>query len=276
MPRKKKIHYIYKIHFLCGFPTGRYYIGKHTGQVYDSYAGSGNFCTAYYKKYGKIAGETYIKEILEINPNKKINKEREKVIIGDLWKTDPLCKNQKPGGEGGGVKGFKLSDEHKAKLIAANTGNRYLVSCSHFKEIRKKAGLSIRKPIVQYDLNGNKIREFSGAVEAAEVLGEQVSNISECCKRKRKTCGKYIFRYKSENIDKVTDVDLTPIRPRKRIRKYTMDWDFICEYPSLTEAAIDVATEKAVFNISNCCAGKKNSAYGFKWKYVEENDKCLN
>lgn len=22
-------YYIYKIHFLCGFPTGRYYIGKH-------------------------------------------------------------------------------------------------------------------------------------------------------------------------------------------------------------------------------------------------------
>jgi hypothetical protein len=28
---KEKIHFIYKIYFLCGEPEGRYYIGKHTG-----------------------------------------------------------------------------------------------------------------------------------------------------------------------------------------------------------------------------------------------------
>jgi hypothetical protein len=102
MGRGKKQHFIYKIHFLCGYPTGRYYLGKHTGYIDDTYAGSGRFCFAYYKKYGKIAGETYIKEILEINPSKKINNDREKIVIGDLWKTDPLCMNQAPGGMSGG------------------------------------------------------------------------------------------------------------------------------------------------------------------------------
>lgn len=270
MIRKKKIHYIYKIHFLCGFPCGRYYIGKHTGQIYDSYTGSGNFCKAYFEKYGKIPGETYIKEILEINPNKQINKEREKIIIGDLWKSDPLCKNQKPGGEGGCGGGFKLSKERKAKLIAANTGNKYLVNCSRYKEIREKRIESNKVPIVQYDLNGNKIQEFDSEIAIQEKLGISPKLVWGCCTRRRKTCGKYIFRYKSENIDKVTDVDLTPIRPRKRIGKYAKDWKFVCEYQSLTEAAMDVATEKAVFNISNCCSGKKNSAYGFKWKYMED------
>lgn len=36
------IYYIYKIHFLCGFPSGRYYIGKHkhTGDLSnDKYTG---------------------------------------------------------------------------------------------------------------------------------------------------------------------------------------------------------------------------------------------
>lgn len=84
-----KIHYIYKIHFLCGFPTGRYYIGKHTGKkVTEKYAGSGNFCFAYYKKYGKIEGETYIKEILEINPSAEINNQRERDVLDTthcLW-----------------------------------------------------------------------------------------------------------------------------------------------------------------------------------------------
>ena len=69
---KMIIFYIYKIHFLCGFPSGRYYIGKHkhpNDLKTDTYTGSGNFCKAYFKKYGKQEGITYIKEILEINQN---------------------------------------------------------------------------------------------------------------------------------------------------------------------------------------------------------------
>lgn len=87
------IYYIYKIHFLRVFPSGRYYIGKHKhlGSLNnDKYTGSGNFCKAYFKKYGKKEGITYIKEILEINPSEEINNEREELLIGDKYKTDPL------------------------------------------------------------------------------------------------------------------------------------------------------------------------------------------
>ena len=55
--KKMITYYIYKIHFLCGFPTGRYYIGKHIhyGTLdTDKYAGSGNFCKAYYKNTVKF------------------------------------------------------------------------------------------------------------------------------------------------------------------------------------------------------------------------------
>lgn len=81
------LHYIYRIDFLCGEP-GRYYLGKRSyhGVIIenDNYAGSGNFCFTYYKKYGKIYGVTYVKKIIEINTSKKINNDREKIIIGDL------------------------------------------------------------------------------------------------------------------------------------------------------------------------------------------------
>lgn len=62
----------------------------------DKYCGSGRYCDFYFKKYGIRLGETYIKEIIEINSNKKINSDREAYWIGDLWKTDPLCKNLYP------------------------------------------------------------------------------------------------------------------------------------------------------------------------------------
>lgn len=81
------IHYIYKIIFLRGYPTGRYYLGKRSYPgddiSKDRYTGSGSFPKEYFKKYGKKEGDTYLKEILEINPSFKINNDREKEIIGD-------------------------------------------------------------------------------------------------------------------------------------------------------------------------------------------------
>lgn len=80
------------------------------------------FCKAYYKKYGKILGETYLKEIIEINPSEDINSLREKELIGNLYISDPLCMNMVAGGE----------------RIAIETNNS-------------------AKPVIQYDLKGNCI-----------------------------------------------------------------------------------------------------------------------
>ena len=86
----------------------------------------GNFCKAYYKKYGKILGETYLKEIIEINPSEDINSLREKELIGNLYISDPLCMNMVAGGE----------------RIAIETNNS-------------------AKPVIQYDLKGNLIATYS-------------------------------------------------------------------------------------------------------------------
>lgn len=71
-------HYIYKINFLCGI-SGRYYIGKRSTKYFNSeiYTGSGSFCKSYFKKYGKIEGKTYTKDILEFNFSAETNSNRE-------------------------------------------------------------------------------------------------------------------------------------------------------------------------------------------------------
>ena len=53
------------------------------------------------------------------------------------------------------------------------------------------------RKILQYDLNGNLIQEFSCIKEAEEKTG--VSKIGEKCKGYRKQTGKYIFKYKNKN-----------------------------------------------------------------------------
>lgn len=280
-----KIHYIYKIHFLCGYPTGRYYLGKHTGKVNDLYAGSGNFCNAYYKKYGKIPGKTYIKEILEINPSKKINNDREKYIIGDLWKTDKLCMNQKPGGEGGCGPGKfstrfgeKMSEETKLKISLANKNRKTL-------------------NVDQFDLNGNFIKRFKSAKIAAKEIGlKNCSAIQSACNKRDhyRTAGGFFWRWsndcdrnfqtfkealaiqkeKRNEIKKKQKEQEKQIKEqqkeesRQKIDQYSLDGKFIKTHSSILKVCKELNTKSwpAIFN---CCRKKPNykTSFGYIWRF---------
>lgn len=50
------------------------------------------------------------------------------------------------------------------------------------------------KPVFQYDLNGNFIKEWPSTMEVERQLG--ISHISECCLGKRNTCGGFKWKYK--------------------------------------------------------------------------------
>lgn len=54
------------------------------------------------------------------------------------------------------------------------------------------------KPIIQCDLNGNKIKEWDSITQASSELNISFTNIAKCCKggKYRKTAGGYIWKYK--------------------------------------------------------------------------------
>ena len=90
------IRYIYKIICLQGEYKNKYYIGKHkTENIDDNYTGSGTNICEYYKQYGKIEGETYIKEILAYAETDDELTKLEKQYIGDKNRTDDNCLNIK-------------------------------------------------------------------------------------------------------------------------------------------------------------------------------------
>ena len=286
MSKRRKFYYIYKIHFLCGFPAGRYYIGKRVYQGLeisrDKYTGSGNFCEAYFNKYDKIEGETYIKEILEINPSKKINDDREKFWIGDLWKTDPLCMNQKPGGDGGCGEGEASSmwgqhhtEEAKKKISESNKG---------------KCG----KAVKQYDSNGNFIKMYASAREAADELGlESSSGIMQCCKRAKhfNQAGGYFWRYVDDDVldfestkqkyeKQKTETKARRKRERELARKirennkpyivdqYDLNGNFIRSFKTV-QAAVKACGGVGSQGITNCCDRHPwyKKAFGFIWRW---------
>lgn len=64
----------------------------------------------------------------------------------------------------------------------------------------ERAGEKHRKWVVQYDLHGTPIKEWSSMSQAAKKLGIDVAQISGCClgKPHYHTAGNYIWKYKKE------------------------------------------------------------------------------
>ena len=51
----------------------------------------------------------------------------------------------------------------------------------------------------------------------------------------------------------------------KRVLQFTLDGEFVREWPSTREIERQLGYNNA--NISACCLGKRKSAYGFRWEY---------
>lgn len=58
----------------------------------------------------------------------------------------------------------------------------------------KKASLSNKIKITQYDLDGNKIKTWSSAKEVKNILGFDESCIRKCCNGNRKQAYNYIWK----------------------------------------------------------------------------------
>lgn len=230
------IYYIYRINFLKGFPEGRYYLGMRSfggdDVNKDKYCGSGYFCKEYFSIYDPIVNETYTKDILEYNNSFESNRLREIDVIGDKWKTDPLCMNMSPGGTGG-------------------------EDCQP-------------KSVIQYDLYGNEIARFSSQVKASEAMNLQCSSgISKACLVKTTTCSGYIWRFEEEPL---TLEELCLVNPHsKPVIQYDTLGNFIKLWDSATEAGLYLNIDRSsILNICNHCNPNRHTAGGYVWSYYNK------
>lgn len=87
---------------------------------------------------------------------------------------------------------FHISDTTTRRYL--HIGNKYGWCDYDFNKFQKKR---VSKPIkvIQYDLEGNFIKEFSSIKEAEKETKANNTGIINCCKGRQKTAGGFIWRY---------------------------------------------------------------------------------
>lgn len=66
------------------------------------------------------------------------------------------------------------------------------------KDIARKNSQKSRKPVVQYDKDGNVVRSFVSGSEASRATNVQRTKISACALGKQKSAGGYIWKFVKE------------------------------------------------------------------------------
>jgi hypothetical protein len=193
------------------------HLNKKTNQIFYIGIGMKNRAWGFSSrnKYWKNYTTKYGKPIVEIiqlfdenNKDKAIQLEMEliKKYGRNGLDENGILVNRSLGGEH--ENGWKLdsprvfSDEHKQKLKDSWNTRKYIPSEKRNKAIsnankgkqRDKISKLKKKPIIQYNLKNEFIKEWPSTIEAAETL--KIKGIGNCLTNRSKTAGGYVWKYK--------------------------------------------------------------------------------
>lgn len=124
------------------------------------------------------------------------------------------------------------------------------------------------KPIKQYSLDGNFIREWSSATEVNNSLGYSKVVICKAIKNKTTASG-FQWRYKEDNstVDKWTGMN------KRKVHQYSLDGKFIKEWSAVVEASKTLTINSP--GIFKNLRGDAKSAGGFIWKYFNDTNEVI-
>jgi len=158
--------------------------------------------------------------------------------------------------------GKTVSQETRDKISKAHKGKKLTL------ETITKLSLQQQKPILQYDLFGNFIKEWPSALVAGDQLNIPSTNINMNIRNKIGKAGNYYWRYKLiQNFPTKIDFIYKLRHFNKIVIQMDLDGKFIKEHSSIKEAGILLKVD--VSSITKCCKypNKNKTAGGFKWKY---------
>ena len=162
----------------------------------------------------------------------------------------------------------------------------------HNTETKQKISASLlqNKKIIQFDVQGNRLKSFNCLREAAESVGCSTSTIAHCCNEDIRTAAGYVWKYESINSDTAKNQSGIPpltgrfkyIRDKnilnapktnKLIRKiiqFDIHGNKLNSFNTCREAAEHVGVSRS--SITTCCLGKLKLSKGYVWKYENQEE----
>lgn len=126
------------------------------------------------------------------------------------------------------------------------------------------------KPIYQYDLDGNFIKEWENAQIAAKALNIRVSTIYQSCKGtfdKPKMAGSYIWSYiKTDKIEKYTP-SIPYYSEKYSILQINQNFEIVEKYKNIYHVD-DKKYKKGT--VTDCCKKKRLIHRGYYWCYEKD------
>lgn len=123
-----------------------------------------------------------------------------------------------------------------------------------------------RKVIYKYDLLGNFICEYESVSEAARDNNCSISNISHVLKGKQRHCKGFYYKYGDNKKNSIA-----PIKTQhKSVIQYDKNWNKIKVWDKISEANVYFGKPTTYPTISSVCKGRQKTAFGYRWKYLDE------
>lgn len=233
---------------------------------------------AAYNKYGEENFKFSIVEYCDVD----VLYEKENYYIKEYKSTD-ITFGYNKGFAIIGTLGYKMSPEAKSKMSAAKKGTTmhintkkaiieankkrvYKSGHKQSKETVEKRISFFRKPVLQYDLNGNFIQKFNSVKEAASTVNiKNPTCISSCILGKRNKSGGFIWR-KAESDLIPLKIKHTKVKSlKKEIYQYDLNFNLISKFESIKELAKFL--NKSATYIKTNLIYKQCSYQGYIYKY---------
>jgi hypothetical protein len=131
-------------------------------------------------------------------------------------------------------------------------------------------------PVLQFDLQGNFIREYQTKTEAEKYTGIKRDNIKTCAsKAGNYIAGGFQWRYKNDPVFKDGIKNIGPAckpvyfkQNKKNILKFDLQGNFVKEYESVFQAAREIGAGHK--SIRHCAKGKAKTAHNFQWRFASD------
>lgn len=117
--------------------------------------------------------------------------------------------------------------------------------------------------VYQYNSKGELVNSFLSIKDAAENIRVNPSCISKCCNGHKNSAGGYFWSF-DDNANFIPQVLTT--WHQYSILQFNLDGHLVAKYKSLSEAIRSMGKKQSK-QIKECCEGKRETMYGYMWKY---------